>query len=67
MTEVTSGLVKRVRDGKEVVYMNCPKCGNAAALDDHTISQDGIVNPSVVCPFDGCDFHDYVKIVDYKP
>ena len=51
--------------------MNCPKCGNAAALDGHTIAEDGTVSPSVVCPFkvktkenleEPCGFHDHVRL-----
>lgn len=29
---------------------------------DHDIAPDGRVSPSVVCPFEGCDFHDHVVL-----
>lgn len=43
----------------------CPKCGNIARLG-HEIASDGIVTPSLVCPFDGCDFHEMVKLENWK-
>lgn len=44
----------------------CPGCGESATLTDHTIKSDGAVHPSLVCPFDGCDFHDWVKLSDWS-
>lgn len=57
---------KRIRDGKSVVYLRCPSCGNYAALEAHEISPDGVVTPSVVCPFKDCNFHDYVRLLEYN-
>jgi hypothetical protein len=39
----------------------CPK-GHLGSLADHDIADDGRVSPSVVCPYDGCDFHDFIKL-----
>jgi hypothetical protein len=39
----------------------CPN-GHAASLDDHTIADDGVVTPSVVCPTKDCGFHDSIKL-----
>jgi hypothetical protein len=36
--------------------MQCPTCSRAFCLVDHTIGNDGTVNPSVVCPAN-CGFH----------
>lgn len=40
----------------------CPDCGRTASLSGHDIADDGTVTPSVVCPYEGCSFHDYVKL-----
>lgn len=29
---------------------------------DHTVGDDGTVRPSLVCPADGCGFHEFVKL-----
>jgi hypothetical protein len=39
----------------------CPN-GHEGSLDDHTIADDGMVTPSVVCPAKNCDFHDSIKL-----
>ena len=44
----------------------CPDCGQIASLSGHTIGTDGAVTPSLVCPADGCRFHDYVKLESWK-
>jgi hypothetical protein len=41
--------------------LKCPN-GHIASLSDHTIHADGYVEPSVVCPEDGCGFHDMVGL-----
>ena len=57
----------------------CPN-GHKGTLEDHTINKDGIVNPSVVCTYycetgtkgekghkiDECNFHEYIKLDDWK-
>lgn len=40
----------------------CPECGAEAGLHDHTIADDGTVEPSVICPHPGCSFHEMVKL-----
>lgn len=42
--------------------VTCPKCGGLATLTDHNIDSNGGVTPSLVCPYDDCDFHDYVVL-----
>ena len=44
----------------------CPGCGRISTLSKHTIDPDGTVTPSLVCPFPHCDFHDMVKLADWK-
>ena len=58
--------VRRV-DGTRSASISCPKCGQPASLSDHTIADDGTVPPSLVCPYDGCEFHDYVTLKDWNP
>lgn len=41
--------------------ISCPKCGLEACAN-HSIEPNGDVNPSVVCPHDGCDFHEFVTL-----
>jgi hypothetical protein len=53
-------------DGRLTATMSCPTCGGAASLSGHTIAPDGDVSPSVVCPHDGCDFHEYVTLLGWS-
>lgn len=47
------------------IFFRCPKCGEIATIDNHTVDADGKVNPSVVCPYE-CGFHDYIRLMDWK-
>lgn len=47
--------------------ISCPGCGKLASLLKHDIADDGVVDPSMNCPNDACDFHDYVTLLDWKP
>ena len=49
--------------------MTCPNCGTLMSLENHSISADGTVSPSVVEPLNpktkcpsSCGFHDFVKL-----
>ena len=54
-------------DGSRTATVSCPKCGKSASLSGHIISDDGAVSPSLVCPsLEGCDFHEYVRLVGWK-
>lgn len=53
-----------VIDGQITARMACPGCGMWFALD-HTISEDGQVTPSLVCPMD-CGFHDHVQLEGWE-
>lgn len=33
--------------------------------EGHQIAPDGTVSPSVVCPHDGCDFHEFVRLENW--
>lgn len=39
----------------------CPDCGQTGSLADHSIHDDGRVDPSVVCPYD-CTFHEFIVL-----
>jgi hypothetical protein len=47
----------------------CPRCKRGASLSHdggHTIAVDGTVSPSLVCPYDGCDWHVYARLEGWK-
>lgn len=44
----------------------CPN-GHVGTLSDHTIADDGSVSPSVVCPYENCDFHEYIQLEGWSP
>lgn len=43
------------------------KCTNGpiGSLGGHQIKASGDVEPSVVCPREGCDFHEFIKLDDW--
>lgn len=43
----------------------CQDCRVKAILDDHTISQDGTVHPSLGCPL--CGWHVWIRLKDWYP
>lgn len=53
-------------EGGRSASFTCPKCGQLAVLIDHDIADDGEVSPSVVCPNDGCTFHEYVRLDGWR-
>lgn len=52
-------------DGKSA-SVTCSN-GHTATLTDHEIAADGTVTPSLVCPYDGCDFHEMVVLEGWEP
>jgi hypothetical protein len=44
--------------------LSCPN-GHIASLRDHEIAVDGTVTPSVVCPWDGCNFHQSLRLLEW--
>lgn len=47
--------------------ISCPKCGFSASLRDHSIDDNGDVNPSLVCPGEGCGFHEWITLAGWEP
>lgn len=43
----------------------CPDCGFSALLRTHDMKPSGEVVPSIVCPIEGCDFHEFVILEGY--
>jgi hypothetical protein len=41
--------------------LTCPY-GHGLILRGHSVSSEGIVHPSVVCPHPGCSFHEFVRL-----
>ncbi len=39
--------------------------GHYLSLKNHAIFPDGVVQPSVVCPVEGCGFHEFVLLEGY--
>ena len=54
-----------VHMGGQTVVLTCAN-GHSGTLD-HTVMVNGLVNPSVVCPEDGCDYHEFVMLEGWKP
>lgn len=44
---------------------SCPSCGKFFSLTDHKIQSDGTVHPSLVCPSEGCNFHEMAILEDW--
>ena len=54
-------------DSGKTASLSCPGCGEVASLSNHKIDDQGIVTPSLVCPFDGCSFHEWVQLEGWNP
>ena len=44
-----------------LLSVKCPDCGGVGILS-HEVNSEGVVSPSLVCPYDGCSFHRFVKL-----
>lgn len=53
-------------DGKRTAIIVCPLCKKQVSLSGHTIKSDGHVSPSLVCPHNECNFHDYIKLDNWS-
>lgn len=44
----------------------CPQCGKLSTVGkNHTVSADGAVTPSYVCPFKPCTWHTGIMLGDW--
>ena len=55
------------REGQDI-WVTCPDCGLRATLSrhKHTIDDDGLVTPSLICITETCDFHEHVRLVGWR-
>lgn len=61
------GVWQRVTNGigGKTALITCPKCGYYVSLSTHTIADNGVVTPSLVCPHE-CDFHENVTLENWQ-
>jgi hypothetical protein len=52
--------------GGKWVSLACHECGLQALLN-HTVSDNGDVNPSLVCPYEPCTMHVFGTLKDWTP
>lgn len=52
-------------DGRRTAVAACG-AGHAYSLTGHKIAPDGTVTPSVVCPHEGCTWHEHVRLVGWR-
>ncbi len=50
----------KTEQGRTALFC-CPN-GHIGSLSDHQILDNGLVMPSVVCPHEGCNFHDFIEL-----
>ena len=52
-----------------LAIVTCPRCGRECSIGKatHSIGATGKVMPSMICPHDGCDFHEYVTLAGWPP
>lgn len=46
------------------VIVCCPRCGLESTLA-HEVRTNGDVEPSAVCPHEGCNFHEFIRLEDW--
>ena len=56
---------------KDIIIVTCPTCRCEGSIhigeEEHSINNEGFVNPSAVCPFtEKCNFHDYIKLEGWE-
>jgi hypothetical protein len=52
--------------GEVRLSATCPWCGAEERMDRHTVLPNGMVDPSFVCPFNNCGFHEYVVLENWS-
>ena len=58
-------------DGKKVglLLISCPRGKEGdlhVATLPHEVKEDGTVNPSIVCPYEGCDWHIFGQLLGWQ-
>lgn len=44
----------------------CPYGHQGLIQPPHQVSDEGVVSPSCICPDDGCPWHDYLTLDDWR-
>ena len=57
---------RKINDDRFKAHVICPECEAMFSLRHHTIAPNGEVSPSLVCPTDGCEFHEFVTLENWK-
>ena len=57
-------LVQIGKAQRKSVSFTCPN-GHTYLLNKYEILPNGSVHPAVLCPADGCNFHDFIKLEDW--
>jgi len=58
---------RRARRGQAVTaLLTCPECGRSVSLSAHQIHVTGVVEPSFVCPYGNCEYHQHIKLDDWR-
>lgn len=42
------------REGNPTPYLVCPECGHTGRIGNHSVTEAGVINPSIVCPMGAC-------------
>jgi hypothetical protein len=61
LTDPNTWAIYRYGSGRVQVVTRCSN-SHIGSLDDHEISSDGTVSPSVVCQKAGCNFHEFIML-----
>jgi len=51
---------------KPILIFRCPSCQRQGALNEHKVDKHGNVTPSVVCPYEDCNFHEWIRLDGWK-
>lgn len=51
---------------KDRLAITCPGCGMFVALMNHSVDEDGIVDPIFICIAPACDWIGRIKLVDWR-
>ena len=49
-------------EGTRKLSVECPLCLEFNILTEHHVGGDGIIEPAFICPYDGCGFHNNVRL-----
>lgn len=53
--------------GAQGALFTCPACARLSDLSCHTISEDGLVNPTVKCGYEDCSYSELITLEGWTP